>query len=163
MSGLERVVPPVTDPGFEFVFEIRAACAPDVHVGRGSDEVLGFTPVVGGSVSGPRLSGRVLSGGGDWNTKRGETWELEARYLLETNDGAVIDIINRGYFRATEAAMERMEAGELVAEDDPDVYFRTAAAFRTDAPRYRWLTEHQFIGKARDEDGQVCIRIFRLL
>jgi len=118
--------------------------------------------VIGGSVSGPRLSGEVLTGGGDWAVERFGTAQLEARYLIRADDGAVIDILNRGYFRATPELLARMEAGEDVPEEDPDLYFRTAPVFQTDAPAHRWLTENQFIGMARDDDGHVCIRVFLL-
>jgi hypothetical protein len=150
------------EPTLEYVFEIRARIDPDLHIGRGSDETLSFTPISGGSVSGPRLSGEVLAGGGDWAVERSGTAQLEARYLLRADDGAVIDILNRGYFRATPEVIERMENGEDVPEDEPGLYFRTAPVFQTDAPQHRWLAENQFIGMARDEDGHVCIRVFLL-
>lgn len=147
-------------PHCEFAFELRVSVDPDVHIGRGTDESLSFTPITGGTVSGPLLNGVILPGGGDWAVTRSGTAELEARYLVQANDGATIDVLNRGYFRATAELIARMERGENVAEDDPGVYFRTAPVFQTDAPAHRWLTEHQFIGLARDEDGQVCVRVF---
>lgn len=150
----------VSDPRCEFVFEIRASCDPDLHIGRGADEILTLTPITGGSVAGPRLNGIVLPGGGDWAVERSGTMQLEARYVLVADDGTAIEVHNRGYFRATEAVLERMERGERVSEDDPGMYFRTAPVFQTDAPQHRWLAEHQFIGKCRDEDGQVCIRVY---
>ncbi|KRA24923.1 hypothetical protein ASD65_11145 [Microbacterium sp. Root61] len=150
------------EPVLDYVFEIRARIDPDVHIGRGPDEKLSFTPVSGGTVSGPRLSGVVLAGGGDWAVERFGTAQLEARYMIRTEDGAVIDIINRGYFRATPELIERMERGEDLPEDEPGLYFRTAPVFQTDAPQHRWLAENQFIGLARDEDGHVCIRVYLL-
>ena len=149
-------------PALEYVFEIRVTIDPELHIGRGPDERLSFTPVTGGSDSGPRLNGDVLPGGGDWAVERSGTAQLEARYLIRADDGGVIDIVNRGYFRATPDVIERMKRGETVPEDEPGLYFRTAPVFQTDAPAHRWLTENQFVGLARDEDGQVCIRVFRL-
>ncbi|WP_053352015.1 DUF3237 domain-containing protein [Leucobacter musarum] len=149
-------------PRLEFVFEIRASIAPDHHIGRGVDEALSFTPVTGGSVRGPALNGEVLSGGGDWAVTRSGTAELEARYLIRADDGAVIDIVNRGYFRATPELLSRMEAGEDLPETTDGLYFRTAPVFQTDAPAHRWLAEHQFVGLARDDRGQVCVRVFVL-
>lgn len=153
----------MTEPRLEYVFEIRARIDTDLHIGRGPEEKLSFTPIIGGSVAGPRLNGTVLPGGGDWAVERFGTAELQARYLIRTEDGAVIDILNRGYFRASEAVLERMERGENVPEDDPGLYFRTAPVFQTDAPQHRWLAENQFVGLARDEDGDVCIRVFVLI
>lgn len=148
------------DPVLEFVFELRVDVAPHHRIGRSADEELTFTPITGGTVAGPRLNGVVVPGGGDWAVERSRTAQLEARYLLQADDGAVIDILNRGYFRASADVVARMEAGENVPEEE--YYFRTAPVFQTDAPAHRWLSEHQFIGLARDEDGQVCVRVFLL-
>ena len=131
---------------------------PHVRIGRSADEELTFTPISGGTVAGPLLNGVVLPGGGDWAVERSGTAQLEARYLLRADDGAVIDILNRGYYRASAEVMTRVEAGENVPESE--YYFRTAPVFQTDAPAHRWLAEHQFLGLARDEDGQVCIRVW---
>ncbi|UOR00470.1 DUF3237 domain-containing protein [Leucobacter allii] len=156
------VLAALPEPRLEFVFEIRATIAPEYRIGRGADEALSFTPVVGGSVDGPALRGEVLSGGGDWAVTRSGTAQLEARYLIRADDGAVIDVLNRGYFRAAPELLDRMEAGEDIPEATPGLYFRTAPVFQTDAPAHRWLAEHQFVGLARDDRGQVCIRIFVL-
>lgn len=149
-------------PELEYVFELRVSVSPELHVRRGADEQLGFTPITGGTVNGPRLNGRVLPGGGDWAVLRSATAQLEARYLLQAEDGAVIDVVNRGYFRATDEILARIADGQEIPEDEPGLYFRTAPVFRTDAPRHRWLAEHQFLGVARDDDGQICIRVFLL-
>ena len=100
----------------------------------------------------------MIAGGGDWAVERSRTSQLEARYLLRADDGTVIDILNRGYYRASEAVFARVMAGEDVPETE--YYFRTAPVFQTDAPAHRWLAEHQFIGLARDEEGQIRIRVF---
>jgi len=148
----------VNDPVLEYAFEIRVDIDPHFRIGRSADEELTFTPVAGGTVAGPLLNGEVLAGGGDWAVERSGTAQLEARYLLRADDGAVIDILNRGYYRASDDVIARVEAGEHVPEDE--YYFRTAPVFQTDAAPHRWLAEHQFIGLARDEDGQVCVRVY---
>ncbi|WP_433825600.1 DUF3237 domain-containing protein [Actinoplanes sp. CA-015351] len=149
------------DPRLVFAFEARVDVAPSVHVGRGPDEVLMFTPITGGTVSGPRLSGTVLAGGGDWSTTRGSVTELDARYLLQADDGAVIDIVNRGFWRASPEIDARVEAGE----DLPETlyYYRTSPVFRTDAAEHAWLASSVFVGLARGANGQVCIRFFEVL
>jgi hypothetical protein len=148
----------MNEPVMEYAFEVRVDIAPHLRIGRGADEDLSFTPITGGTVDGPLLTGEVLPGGGDWAVERSGTAQLEARYLLRASDGAVIDILNRGYYRASAEVMARAEAGEKVPESE--YYFRTAPVFQTDAPAHRWLAEHQFVGLARDEDGQVCVRVF---
>jgi hypothetical protein len=147
-------------PELEFAFEVRADIGPSEHIGHGEGDELTFTPITGGTVDGPRLRGVVVPGGGDWAVRRGPTlYELDARYLLRADDGALIDIVNRGYYRTTTPeVMARGEAGEAV--DPESVYFRTSPLFRTDAPAHRWLAETVFVGLARDEGQQVCIRFY---
>jgi Protein of unknown function (DUF3237) len=150
-------------PGLRFAFEVRADVGPSEHIGNGAGDVLDFTPILGGTVDGPRLRGTIVPGGGDWAVLRGASvYELDARYLIRAEDGALIDIVNRGYWRAlTPEALARAEAGEELAESE--VYFRTAPVFRTDAPAHRWLAETVFVGCARDEDGQIRIRFYEVL
>ena len=150
-------------PRLRFAFEARVDVAPSEHVGNGDGDVLDFTPITGGTVEGPRLAGTVVPGGGDWAVRRGPClYELDARYLIRAADGALIDIVNRGFYRtATAEAMARMEAGEAL--DPAEVYVRTSPVFRTDAPLHRWLAETVFVGLARDEAGQICIRFYEVL
>jgi hypothetical protein len=150
-------------PRLAFAFEVRADIGPSEHVGNGPGDVLDFTPVTGGTVDGPRLRGSVVPGGGDWSVQRGPTvYELDARYLIRAEDGSLIDVVNRGFYRTSSAeAMARAEAGEDLG--DSEVYFRTSPVFRTDAPQYRWMAETVFVGVARDDAGQVCIRFFEVL
>ncbi len=154
-------MPELPDPRLAFAFEARVDVAETLHVGRGPDEVLMFTPITGGTVSGPRLDGEVLPGGGDWSVTRGQVTTLEARYLLRASDGTVIDILNRGFWRASPEIDARVEAGEDLPETE--YYYRTSPVFSTDAPAHRWLQESVFVGLARGEGGQVCIRFFEVL
>lgn len=47
--------------------------------------------ITGGSFTGPRLSGIILPGGADWQIVRPDgITAVEARYTLQTHDGALI-------------------------------------------------------------------------
>jgi hypothetical protein len=60
---------------------------------RGFRQVI---PITGGDFSGARIKGEVLPGGEDWQLVRADgDVELNARYLLKTNDGVVIQVINQ--------------------------------------------------------------------
>lgn len=146
-------------PALDFAFEIRAQVAETLHVGHGDGEVTEFTPIVGGSVDGPLLRGEVLAGGGDWSATRGEVCELEARYLIRAADGAVIDIVNRGFYRPKPEAPDQYDGALQVSETGH--YYRTSPVFRTDAAAHRWLAETVFVGLARPEgDDVVAIRMY---
>jgi hypothetical protein len=76
--------------------------------------------------------------------KRRDVYALEARYLIRADDGALIDVVNRGFYRETPTGL----------------YYRTSPVFRTDALAHRWLAETVFVGLAREDRGDVCIRFF---
>ncbi|MFB7947517.1 DUF3237 domain-containing protein [Kitasatospora phosalacinea] len=112
-------------PAPDHAFEIRAHLAPTRPVGHGDGETPEFAPIAGGTVTGPRLTGTVLPGGGDWSSTRGAVCQLDARHLRQAEDGAVIDVVNRGHYRLDPGRPAQYEAdGPQVAE--PGVYQRTA-------------------------------------
>ncbi|WP_338703022.1 DUF3237 domain-containing protein [Streptomyces sp. Q6] len=148
-------------PALTFAFEIRAHLEPSLHIGHGDGEVTEFTPIVGGTVDGPLLRGTVLAGGGDWSSTRGEVCELDARYLLRAEDGAVIDVVNRGYYRPAPDVPDQFDGDLQVTHAGH--YYRTHPVFRTDARAHRWLAETVFVGLARPEgDDVVAIRMYAL-
>ena len=101
----------------------------------GQRRIIGIT---GGIFSGPRLSGRILPGGADWQLIRSDGVAfLDARYTLETDDGAQIYVNNKGYRHGPKEVIERVASGEDV---DPALYYMRATPwFETSAPRYAWL------------------------
>ncbi|GGG27342.1 hypothetical protein GCM10007304_46470 [Rhodococcoides trifolii] len=147
-------------PTLDFVFEVRVNVADELRIGRSAEEVLHFVAITGGTVTGPKMTGTVLPHGGDWFVERGDTVQLDARYVLRAEDGALIDIRNRGYYRADPGVEARLAAGEFV--DEREYYYRTAPVFQTESTQYRWLAENQFVGMARNDGGQICIRFFWL-
>ncbi|MEV0981634.1 DUF3237 domain-containing protein [Streptomyces sp. NPDC049915] len=111
-----------------------------------------LTSITGGTVHGPRLNGTVLAGGGDWSNTRGTVCELDTRYLIQADDGAVIDIVTAATTTREPAAPTSTTA--TCCSPRPGVYFRT------DAPAHRWLARTVFVGLAREEDGDIVIRVY---
>lgn len=105
----------------------------DAPLGR--RRIIGIT---GGSFAGPRLSGRVLPGGADWQLIRADgVAYLDARYTLQTADGALVYVNNKGYRHGPPEVIERLARGEEV---DPALYYMRATPwFETSAPAYAWL------------------------
>jgi hypothetical protein len=95
-------------------------------------------PITGGSFHGDKVAGRVVPGGADWQLIRSDgVAELDARYTLETTDGALIYVHNFGYRHGPADVLQRLAAGEAV---DPSLYYmRTTPRFETSAARYQWL------------------------
>ena len=153
----------LTNSGSPSLSRSGPTSAPSEHVGNGAGDVLDFTPITGGTVDGPRLRGVVVPGGGDWSVQRGPTvYELDARYLdprrgRRAHRHRQPRLLPHGHAR-------RPWSGRRPARTrSSEVYFRTSPVFRTDAPQHRWLAETVFVGLARDEAGQVCIRFYEVL
>ncbi|HEX9065730.1 MAG TPA: DUF3237 family protein, partial [Streptosporangiaceae bacterium] len=105
----------ITEPRLTFAFEARVDVEPPVRIGGGGPgEVLSFVPITGGSVDGPRFTGQVLPGGGDWYIDRHGVVELDAHYLIKHDDGTVVDVANRGFWHAPPDVAARLQAGEPV-------------------------------------------------
>lgn len=113
--------------------------APIWEMGNTSD--LGrrrIIPITGGSFEGPRVKGKILNNGADWQvvTKDGLAI-IDTRYLLQTDDGALIYLQTKGYRYGPPDVMARVGKGEVV---DPNLYtFRVTMQFETADPKYQWL------------------------
>jgi hypothetical protein len=120
------------------LFRAEITLAPPQELGdtpQGRRRIIGIT---GGRFSGERLAGRVLPGGADWQVIRADgVADLDARYTLETGDGALIYVRNRGYRHGPADVLKKLSLGEAV---DPSLYYmRTTPSFETGDPRYSWL------------------------
>ncbi len=80
----------------EMVLEAKVKIGNMIMVGESKRGTRRVIPITGGTFSGPKIKGTVLPAGEDWQLVRpdGDT-ELYARYLLKTDDGHVIQIINQ--------------------------------------------------------------------
>ena len=149
------------EPVLDLAFEVRVHVDPALRVGGPTErEALHVVPITGGTVEGPRLRGEVLPGGADWYVDRDGVATLDARYVLRADDGALIAITNRGFWRASPEVTARLDAGEPV--DEREYYYRTSPVFTTESSAHRWLAETVFVGLAREDHGDICIRFYAL-
>ena len=151
------------DAATEFAFEACVSVATPLVVGQSSHGLRRVVPITGGTLEGPNISGRVIPGGADVQYVRTDgVLAVEARYTLETSDGVLILVTNRGIRRAPPAVMERLARGEPV--DPSEYYFRTTPEF--EAPigsDYEWLNQSVFIGVAERRPDAAIIRFYRVL
>ncbi|AZS44294.1 DUF3237 domain-containing protein [Microbacterium oleivorans] len=139
--------PPVP-PALRFSFRIVARVDPGIPLERRGDDVLDYIPITGGPVSGD-VEGEIVPGGGDWCVARADgTYDVEARYLIRTTDGHVIDVYNVGVVRPS--------------TDGPE-YFQSTPRFRTVAPELQWLTRSIFVGRAHASGEATTVDIFEVL
>jgi hypothetical protein len=144
----------------EFLCKIHVTLEPVRDLGDtplGRRRIIGIT---GGSFSG-RLSGRVLPGGADWQIVRADgTADLDARYTLETSDGALIYVNNRGYRHGPKDVIARLVKGEDL---DPALYYmRTTPWFETSAPAYDWLNRIVCVGTGARRPAGVELELFEV-
>lgn len=116
-------------------------------------------PITGGTFEGPALSGDILAGGADWQVVRPDgTAFVEARYTMQTVDGALIYVQNAGYRHGPADVIARLAAGEPV--DPSAYYFRTAPVFETSATNLSWLTRTICVAKGARHADRVVLDVY---
>ncbi len=148
-------------PPLEFVFEARVEVGAVLPIGVSGPLSRRTVPILGGTVRGPRLSGVVRPGGADWQFARADgLTQLDAQYLIETEDGVLIEVRNQGIRFGPPAVLARLAAGEPVAPCD--YYFRTAPRFFAPDGPYSWLRESIFIATGERYADLVVIQVWRV-
>ena len=141
----------------EFMWDAKVKITGMINVGESKRGVRRVIPITGGTFSGPKIKGEVLPGGEDWQLVRpdGDT-ELYARYLLKTDDGHVIQVINNA----------------LIHTDAKTNAFYCKSVLDLEAPQnspYDYLNHAIFIGTLNmpalkpGEEPYVIIGIYKLL
>lgn len=120
------------------IFTIHAELESIMDLGRtpyGQRRIIG---ILGGTVTGPKLNGRVLPGGADWQIVRPDgAADIQARYTIESDGGARVLVDSDGLRHGPPEVLDRLARGEAV---DPTLYyFRTAMRFETSDPALDWL------------------------
>ena len=145
-----------------YAFTITAHVAGITSAGQ-----LGFgerriIPITGGEVRGKDLNGKVLSFGADFQIVRPDSSiDLEAKYAIEADDGAVIYVENRGIRCGPVDLIQKLNRGEAV--DPALIYFRTVPRFETGAEKYRWLMQSLFVASAARHAARVVIDVHQVL
>jgi Protein of unknown function (DUF3237) len=149
-------------PQLQFIFaaDVTVDAPLDLgDIGKGTRRIV---PITGGEFSGPQLRGKVLPGGADWQALRDDgVAELEARYTLSTDDGALIYVRNHALRHGPADVIAALAAGGPV--DPSSYYFRGATFFETGAAQYAWLTKHIVVCTGQREAGRVKLNFYRLL
>lgn len=150
-----------TPPELEFAFEAVAEIGAPLDLGITPHGRRRVIPVLGGRFEGPAIRGRILPGGADWQLLRADgTAELDARYTLETDQGALIYVSNRGLRHGPADVLQKLNAGERV--DPRSYYFRTVAQFESGAAECAWLTQAIFVSSAERYPDKVIVRFWKV-
>jgi len=151
----------IAAPNLVPVADLEAGVGEPVEIGRVGGNRRRVIPILGGDVRGPRIHGKVLAGGADYQIMRGDgVTELEARYVIRTDDGHLIYVENRGLRWGPPELMEQLRRGEPV--DPALIYFRATPRFETAAPGYEWLMRNLFVCSGARFPDRVELRFFQV-
>jgi hypothetical protein len=154
--------PAATGLELQFEFEYYALLKPPMEIGPGPYGLRAFYEVTEGEVTGERLSGRLVGGGGDWVLVAADGFgRLDVRAQIETHDGAFIYLTYGGVVEMTEAAQQALAAGGETRWEDH--YFRTTPRLETGDPRYAWVNQTVFVAQGRIYPGGVQYRVYRVV
>jgi hypothetical protein len=151
----------IATPQLEHVADLVVTIHAPIEIGRISGNLRRMIPIASGEVKGPKLFGKIVSGGADYQMLRADgVSELEARYVIELNDGGLVYVENRGIRFGPPELMEKIRRGEPV--DPALIYFRSTPRFETAAPGYEWLMRHLFLCSGARYPDRVELRFFQV-
>lgn len=139
----------------EYAFTIEAAITAAIEMGPSIDGTRRSIPITGGTVKGEGIAAEVLPGGADYQVTFGNgTTMLRAVYMIQTNDGALINVVNEGHIVPP-------GIGGSAA-----LYFRTSPRFTAPTGRYDWLNHTIFVSAVRFDAAKprvVIIDVYKVL
>ncbi len=150
-------------PQLEHVCDLAVTIAAPVEVGHTPAGLRRMIPITGGTVTGPRLNGKVLAGGADFQLILGGGTQahLDARYVIELDDGSRVFVQNTALRVASLENSQRIMNGQPVNPEE--IYFRCQPKMEAPTPAWAWLSESQFIGTGRRAPDGVYLSFYRVL
>jgi len=134
----------MTPFGASPVFRLTVSVQPPVALDPAAMGPVRLVRITGGRVEG-QIAGKIVPGGTDWQTIAADgVIQIEARYLLELEDGAIVELQSRGQ-RAPDAAG-----------------FWSPIWLRTVAPAHAALNRSQYLGFGRKAGAEVVIDVYVL-
>ncbi|WP_423822021.1 DUF3237 domain-containing protein [Salinisphaera sp. SPP-AMP-43] len=154
-------MPEAVPPILTFTCRLRVDIGKAMDLGLRAQGQRRFMPITGGTVEGPYLNGRILAGGGDWQTVRSDgVVELHAQYAIELIDGTPVEIEDRGFRHFDSEAVNLSPANGSMSSTG--YYFQTSARLNAAAGSYEWLSRTVFVASAERHAKQVVIDLFAL-
>lgn len=148
-------------PELIFIAHLSVTVGEPIDLGEVVDGHRRLIPILGGTVEGPLLRGRVLPGGADHQILRTATLtELDARYALETDEGERIAVHNMGIRSGAEEDIDALVRGEDVPADR--VYFRSQPRLSSAASRLAWMNERLFLGSGKRLPNSIELDIYQI-
>ena len=147
-----------TPPRCTYLASISVQVGPAIEIGETSEGIRRVIPILGGTVTGPELSGLVLPAGADFQVLRTPTTtEMDAKYVLETDQGDRIYVSNSALRTGSAEDIAALVAG--VPVDPERIYFRSTPRFAA-AGKWSWLGTRIFIASGIRLPEEVKLDVF---
>ncbi len=149
-------------PQLEFLMRIAAEVGELQTMGGGPLGERRVVAITGGTFEGPALKGEIVPGGADWQIVRADgVLDIDARYALRTEAGALIRVVSQGYRHGPPEVLAALARGEVVPASR--YFFRTVMRFETGDTDLLWLNRTIAVATAERRDRQVLLEAWRLL
>ena len=118
--------------------------------------------ILGGTVSGPRLRGKILPGGADWQIIRSDGGaDIFAKYTAALEGGGFVLVTSAGVRHGPAEVLARLSRGEPVGRDE--YYFRTSVRFETADLEADWLNRVLMVAAGEREKMKVKLDLYEVL
>ena len=148
-------------PVLVHVCDVAVSIDAPVDIGHSPMGLRRMIPITGGVVSGPLLRGRVVPGGADYQliVADGTTAHLDARYVIEAEDGARIFVHNTAVRYASRDDSLRIMQGLPVAPEA--VYFRCQPRMEAISAAHDCLNHCMLVGTGVRRPDGVYLSFFK--
>ena len=157
-----RKMPPMNSlpaPALRWFADLSVQVGTPLEIGRTPAGNRRVIPILSGEVRGDGWTARILPGGADFQAIVSPTLaRLDARYVLETDAGDLVYVVNSAIRVASAETTQKLLRGEPV--DPAAVYFRCVPAFETASPSLAWINERLFVGSGVRHPAEVRISCF---
>ena len=148
------------DPRLTKIYRLEATLGQTSDVGDAWQGRRRIVPLIGGTFSGPELSGKLVPGASaDWQIVRTDGTALgDIRYTLQTDGGDLLYVQSRGVRHGSAEVLGRLASGEDV--DAGEYTFRTSTRIETAAGDLDWLNKGVFISVGGRQTGGVIYETY---
>ena len=148
-------------PKLEYAFDLHLQIGKPVDVGKtGPAGLRRVAPVVGGTLEGPGLKGKIQPGADYQIIHADGLTEIDAHYVVETEKGELLYIVNRGVRHGPAEVLQKLNAGEKV--DQSLIYFRTVISVETVAEGLEWMNRTIFVARGERLPNEAVIHVYRV-
>ena len=164
MTGVLRdssAMPRVSELPVEHLFDMHVDLEPAQLIPTAVGTRMTYV-VTGAQIAGPKLTGKLLPGGGDWVCVGTDAvGRADIRATIRTSDGVLIHHHALGIASVPAESLARLGAGEALRF--ADAYVRMTPRFETSDERYAWLSSAVCVSYAALGPNYIDYRIYKVL